>query len=133
MRHVLIADDEAIVRHSIALMLQALGHTYVEAGSPREATRLAAAAIAAGTPFGLLVVDYNFIGEDQDGIELVETLFARHGRLPTLMLTASTDPDVRQDALDAGVGLVLNKPVQAEPFRVALEQLLSAWADPVSS
>jgi CheY-like chemotaxis protein len=126
MAHVLIADDEPVVRQSIALMLKAHGHTCAEAGSPREAERLAAAAAQQGAPFALLVVDYDFTGEDQDGIELVEALFAQHGRFPTVMLTASTNRDVRLDALDAGVTVFVNKPVQAEAFGVALAQALGS-------
>ncbi|MEB3221182.1 MAG: response regulator [Candidatus Sericytochromatia bacterium] len=128
MAHVLIADDEPTVRQAIALMLKAQGHTFQEAGSPREAERLMATARQDGRTFDALVVDYDFAGEDLDGIELVETLFAQHGCLPTVMLTATTDRDVRLDAADAGVQVFINKPVQAEPFGAALRQALGAGA-----
>ncbi|MEB3328683.1 MAG: response regulator [Candidatus Sericytochromatia bacterium] len=130
MLHALIADDEPVVRQSIALMLKAQGHTYEAAGSPREAERLAEAARAEGRPYDMLVVDYHFVGEDLDGIELVEALFGLLGRLPTVMLTASTDPDVRKDALAAGVTVFVNKPVQAERFGAAVREALARASAP---
>lgn len=124
MAHVLVADDEPVVRQSVVLMLKALGHTFQEASSPREAERLAEAGVAAGQPFELLVVDYNFVGEDQDGIDLVENYFDQYGWLPAIMLTATTDRDVQHEARTAGVKEFLKKPVQVETFRTVLERAL---------
>lgn len=133
MAHVLVAEDEPTVRQSIVLMLTALGHSAREASSPREAERVAEAAVAGGRPFDLLVVDYNFAGEDQDGIDLVETYFDQYGWLPAIMLTATKDRDVEAEALQAGVTKFLNKPVQAEAFRLVVEDALSAQRVPGSS
>ena len=124
MAHVLIAEDEPTVRQSIVLMLTAFGHSVVEASSPREAERVAEVAVAAGRPFELLVVDYNFVGEDQDGVDLVTNYFDQYGLLPAIMLTASKDRDVREEALQAGVKEFVNKPVQSEPMRAAVERAL---------
>jgi FixJ family two-component response regulator len=59
-----------------------------------------------------LIVDYHML--DQNGLELVSQLRARGSRVPTIMITATTDLAIERQAAELGIRHVLHKPLSAE-------------------
>jgi CheY-like chemotaxis protein/HPt (histidine-containing phosphotransfer) domain-containing protein len=106
----LIVDDNATNREIVAAYLGGHGARVEEAESGGDALAAMHAACRAGTPFELVVLDFNMPG--MDGLELARAI----RRAPSLrgarlvMLTSSGDN--RRAAREAGVEHVLTKPVR---------------------
>jgi signal transduction histidine kinase/ActR/RegA family two-component response regulator len=82
--HILLVDDEEIVRVGTAEMIRDLGHRVVEAEGGAEAL-----ATLAGSPaFDVVVTDYKM--PRMDGAELARRLRAAHPSLPILIITGYT-------------------------------------------
>lgn len=105
---VLIADDEADVRASLALLLEPAGYTVVEAASPAEArVQLAKAS------FALLLADLNYTRgatEGTEGLDLVRHCQANHPGTAVVVLTAWGTIDLAVSAMRAGAADFLTKP-----------------------
>jgi putative two-component system response regulator len=73
----------------------------------------------------LIVVDYMMPGID--GIQYIEEFrgIAGSGRVPILMVTASTDPEIQARARQAGATDFLTKPIRHDGMRGRLTTLLS--------
>lgn len=73
----------------------------------------------------LVIVDLNM--PNMDGISFVKNL--RNGYynpdLPVVMLTTTSDGDLREEALGAGVNMFLTKPIQPEVLVNKIESLLA--------
>jgi len=59
--------------------------------------------------FDLLLTDYQMPG--LDGLELVRRVRARWPNLPVVMISGQCTPELRQQAVSAGVSEILAKPV----------------------
>ncbi|WP_043540148.1 response regulator transcription factor [Salinarimonas rosea] len=101
---VILVDDDAAVRRALTFSLELEGLTVLahEGG----------ASLLAAPPTGAacLVVDYYMPG--MDGVTLVERLREACRELPTILITAKADPDMRARAAAAGIALVLEKPLE---------------------
>jgi len=118
---VLIVDDHALVRDGLGHLLQALDEDPVEV--VEAATASDALACAAATPdLDLALVDLNL--PDSRGHELVGALVAQCPLLPTVVLSASEDPNDIEHVLAAGaLGFVPKSsptPVLVQALRLVL-------------
>src|SRR4051812_17005972 len=87
---VLLVEDEALIRFSVADALRAAGLRVVEAGSGRDASDV----LALGTGIDLLFTDVS-IPPGPDGIELARALRASRPEVPIVIGTAySLAPEV---------------------------------------
>ena len=105
--HILVVDDELINVKVIQKFLSAAGYrhvSYVESG-------LQALDLIAREMPDLVLLDI-FLA-DVNGIEVLKQLRAIPGGrdLPVLILTASTDPDLKRCALDLGAIGFVTKPI----------------------
>ena len=107
-----IDDDERIVEAS-GLLIERFGHEAIGAHD-------VAAALAAAEGIDAALVDYQ-LGGAENGLDLIDRLRARHPRLPVLLVTAESTPDLRTRAAAMGVD-ILSKP--ASPS--AIEDFLAA-------
>ena len=112
---VLIIDDDPMVRDSLDMLFAHYGWDVVAVASGDEAL-----ANLPKTQYRLAVVDQ--LMEGMDGVELVRRLKA-HSSAPVFMLTGCVAPDLRSEAVDAGVDRFFSKPVQASTMIEALEEL----------
>ena len=117
---VIVVDDDAAVRASLKFALELEGmHVRVYEGGA------ALLADAGGLARGCLVVDYAMPA--MDGLELVHRLRGRSIGLPAILITGKANDDLRDRAARAGVGLVLEKPLEdgalVEGIRSALAAL----------
>lgn len=73
----------------------------------------------------LIILDHSM--EEVDGIEMTRRLRASalHGATPIVMVTGSEEPDVRAQALQAGVSDFLEKPIDVAQFKTVLSGLLA--------
>jgi DNA-binding NarL/FixJ family response regulator len=99
---VLVVDDHAVLRESLAMALAADGFTVDEqVGNVADAL----AAVGRGRP-DVVIVDLHL--PDRSGLDLARRLFERHGNQGIVLFTGLADPRAMDDALALGIrGLVL--------------------------
>ena len=102
-KHILIVDDEAVIRDLLTEFLTFSDYRVTAVGSAREAKEI----VRAGLP-DLLISDLQL--EDSDGLAMIEQLKAAHGDLPVILLTGVLfDPHVIEGTLSKKVSAYLPK------------------------
>jgi DNA-binding NtrC family response regulator len=102
---VLVVEDEALIRWSIAETLAHGGHTVVEAGSASTAVR---AMRDARDPIDVVLLDYRL--PDSNDLGLLADVRRLLPQSAVVMMTAFGTPEVMQGALEMGAYRVVNKP-----------------------
>ena len=119
---ILIAEDEVISRMDLREMLTHLGYTVVgQAGDG-----VAAVNLARTLKPDLVVMDIKM--PELDGISAAETL-AQERTVPVLLLTAYSDREFVDRAVDAGVMGYLVKPFAEAQLKPAIEVALERWRE----
>jgi DNA-binding NtrC family response regulator len=101
---ILVVDDEALLRWSLAEVLRRSGHAVIEATSGREALD----AISPSSSIDAVLLDYRL--PDSADLRLLEQIRRRLPRSPVVLMTAFGTPEVVQGAMDLGAYCVLSKP-----------------------
>lgn len=117
MAKILVVDDSRLSRRMLRSMLEAGGHTVVEAES----------GAAALETFGLLHPDLvllDLLMEDLNGLEVLARLRAIDSSVRVLVATADIQSWTRTAALDGGAIAVINKPFDRSVVRNAVEAAL---------
>jgi CheY-like chemotaxis protein len=117
MARILIADDEALIALSIAMLLEDDGHEVAVASDGRMAL-----AMARDTPPDLLITDYMM--PVMDGLELIAALRGDDDlrTLPVIMSSAIPEPQLRARA--DGFDRFVPKPVSDATLLKAVRALL---------
>ena len=119
---ILVAEDETISRMDLREMLENLGYGVVgEAGDGAAAVNLARALRP-----DLVLMDIKMPG--LDGISAAQTLAQEHVA-PVLLLTAYSDMEFVDRAVDAGVMGYLVKPFAEAQLKPAIEVALERWKE----
>src|SRR5258708_1636019 len=119
---IVLAEDETITRMDLREMLENLGYDVVgEAGDGAAAVNLARALKP-----DLVLMDIKMPGVD--GISAAETLAQEHVT-PVLLLTAYSDKEFIDRAVDAGVMGYLVKPFLEAQLKPAIEVALERWRE----
>jgi DNA-binding NtrC family response regulator len=103
--HVLVVDDEPLIRWSIAETLAQGGHTVLEAGSARAATETIA---MNSDPIDVVLLDYRL--PDSDDLGLLQDIRRMRPETAVVMMTAYGSPETMKAALESGAYSVVNKP-----------------------
>jgi DNA-binding response OmpR family regulator len=119
-RHVLIADDDFLVRNSLASVLESEGYRVDEARDGVEAL-----ARALEHEPDLVLLDLNM--PVKNGWDTFERLTAKHPLVPIIIITAR--PNQLFTALGAGVGALLEKPMDIPALLETMNRLLAEPAD----
>jgi two-component system, NtrC family, response regulator AtoC len=106
---VLVVDDEALIRWSVAETLADAGHEVVESGDARSAL---GAVRDAARPFDVIVLDLRL--PDSEDLSLLSTLRNVAPGTQVILMTAYGSPEIVCAALDLGAYRVLNKPFEVE-------------------
>lgn len=114
---VLVVDDEALVRWSIAETLRAAGYDVVEAGDADSALH---ALIDDDRPPDAILLDLRL--PDCDDLHLLETIKLILPGTPVVLMTAFGTPELAAEARGLGACAVLEKPFDLS----SLEPLLDA-------
>lgn len=119
MKRILVVDDSSTIRKLINYILRKKDYHITEAEDGIDALeKLIDAKV------DLVIADLNM--PNMDGIELVRSLRNNYYHLdtPIIMLTTTRDENLRRAALEAGVNLFLNKPIQPNILLYKVESLL---------
>jgi len=114
---VLVVDDEALIRWSLAEMLGERGYTVIEAGD----ARMALAAIEnAEEPFDVVLLDYRL--PDSADLRLLEKVRRLAPTSQVIMITAHNSPELAQGAAALGAYRVISKPFEVESLAALVNQ-----------
>ncbi|HVZ20857.1 MAG TPA: response regulator [Vicinamibacterales bacterium] len=102
--NVLVVDDEALIRWSLAESLTDAGHSVTEASDGAEAI----AQVSDGTRFDAILLDYRL--PDSNDLGLLQTIRERQPGAAVVMMTAFGTPEVTAGALKLGAFRVVPKP-----------------------
>jgi two-component system alkaline phosphatase synthesis response regulator PhoP len=105
--HVLIIDDEAALRQTLARILQRAGYEVTTAESGEMALSL-----VADTEFDLIYMDLRMPG--MAGLDVLKLIHASHPNMPVILFTAQPDLKSAVEALRLGATDYLLKPLQPE-------------------
>ena len=105
--HILIIDDEASLRQTMARILQRAGYEVTTAATAQEGLTL-----VSEHPFDLLYLDIRM--PDMNGLELLKTIHAKFPDLPVLLFTAQPDVNSAVEALRRGATDYLLKPLKPQ-------------------
>jgi DNA-binding NtrC family response regulator len=114
---VLVVDDEALIRWSLAEMLGDRGYSVTEAGDGR----MAVAAIEnAEEPFDVVLLDYRL--PDSADLRLLEKVRHLAPTSQVIMITAHNSPELAQGAAALGAYRVISKPFEVESLAALVKQ-----------
>jgi CheY-like chemotaxis protein len=121
---ILVVDDDALVRSIMHDGLAAAGHTVLAASSGEEALQVAHAERPACILMDLMMPDL-------DGYDTCAALKAdsKTASIPVLLVSATTDARVADQAKRVGAAAVLRKPVRMDELRRAITQVVGASAE----
>ncbi|MEO5371615.1 MAG: response regulator [Magnetococcus sp. DMHC-1] len=108
----LVVDDNTTAREILADILEAFGFDPVMAVSGEDALEKVAAAMRAGTPFPLLLMDWRMPG--LNGIETARRILTEnnaHDKPKIIMLTAFAQDEIKGNAGTVGIDAFLPKPI----------------------
>lgn len=115
---ILLVDDESIIRLDLKEMLEEQGHQVVGEASDGEA----AIDLAAQLNPDLIIMDIKM--PNMDGLEAIRHI-NQNKRIPTIMLTAYSQPELVEQAVDLGVFAFLVKPIKEADIVPTLEVALA--------
>ena len=116
-RRLLVIDDEPLVRHTVSGLLEAAGHTVIEADSGA-----AGLASLAGAAVDCVLTDLGMPG--MNGWEVARAIKARAPQIPVLLLTGWADQADR-DTTPGLVERILHKPVRIEELLRAVSEIVN--------
>ncbi len=114
--HILLVDDDPVVRGSLGAVLEQEGYQVVPASDGEKAL-----ALAAVRQFDLAVLDLNM--PVKNGWDTFERLSWDHPLMPVVIITARSNQLFT--ALGAGVGALLEKPLEIPVFLQTVARLLA--------
>ena len=120
---VYIVDDDAAVRDSLSVLLEAKGHAVTSFGSAPDF--LTAAPLL---PVGCLIVDIRM--PEMDGLELQQHLIDRSLDFPLIVITGHGDVPLAVRAMKAGAVDFIEKPFASQAILESIEVAFSRLATP---
>jgi DNA-binding response OmpR family regulator len=115
-KYILLVDDDAAVRDSLTDVLAAEGFFVIPAENGQQAIDL-----ANKSPVDLVLLDLNM--PVKNGWDAFERLTAEHPLIPIIIATAR--PNQLFTALNAGVGALMEKPLDIPTLLQTMEELLA--------
>jgi DNA-binding response OmpR family regulator len=116
--HILVVDDEANLRRTVARILQRAGFEVTTADNANEAMTLLAA-----QRFDLIYMDIRM--PDMNGLEALKSIHALYPQLPVILFTGQPDLSSAVSALRHGAMDYLQKPLKPE---ILIERARTALA-----
>lgn len=124
--HILIADDDRLIRMTLEAGLSLNGFQVSLARCGREAI-----AAAKEQPFDAVISD--IFMPDGDGLEVLRELRVSHPDLPVILMTAQGELDVTVQAVAEGASDVIAKPFEISAVATLLKRHLNARREAESS
>jgi len=114
---VLVVDDEALIRWSLAEALGEQGYAVTEAGDARMAL---AAVMEALVPFDVVLLDFRL--PDSADLRLLERMRRLTPTSQVIMVTAHNSPELAQGATALGAYRVISKPFEVDSLAALVKQ-----------
>lgn len=114
-KHILIVDDEDVVRKTLRDILITLGYQVTLAPDGQQAQN----ALEHQT-FDLILCD--IIMPNMDGLSFLRCLQTNNIDIPIIMLLGAPDEDVKQRAQNLGASATMHKPVKIMDLKAIIEQ-----------
>ncbi len=114
---VFVIDDDAAIRDSLSMMLEAVGHTIAAFGSAREFLDVCTPGIQ-----GCIILDVDMPG--MDGPALQQELIRRGVQLPVIFLSGKGTIPVTVRTIKAGAMDFLTKPVDGSVLLARVQKAL---------
>ena len=126
----IVVDDNATNRRIVREFLEGAGSHVEEAASVTDALARMRAAVVAGTPFDLAVLD--LLMPDRSGFDMARDVGADAALHAThmMILTSAGVPGDSKIARDLGIGAYMSKPVSRFEFLWAASALLARTQEP---
>jgi len=118
-KHILVVDDEPLVRYTVQLLLQSDGHIVDEARNGAEAL-----AMFEPGKFDMIFTDY--LMPEMKGDQLAAAIKRRSPKQPVVMVTAYPEKLQTSDCPLGGVDSFICKPFDLETLRTALTRYAPA-------
>ena len=112
-RHILVVDDEPLVRYTVHMLLEDDGYIVDEAGSGDEAL-----ALFEPGKFDMVFTDYCMPG--MKGDQLAAAIKKRSPKQPVVMITAFPEKLTCSDCPLGGIDSFICKPFEVETLRSAI-------------
>ena len=116
---VLVVDDNVPSHHLAVRILESGGYWGVAVSSAPEARRELAA-----HPFDAILIDVRMPGES--GLDLLRAVRTTYPRIIPIMLTASVEPEVREQAVRLGARSFILKPYGVTELLACVDEALRA-------
>ena len=119
MKTILIIDDSPTIRKLLTFILKKHNYIIAEAEDGLDAMEK-----LSNLKADIILVDLNM--PNMDGIEFSKTLRNNYYYMdtPIIMLTTTRDDNLKKQAIEAGVNLFLNKPIQSEMLLYKVKSFL---------
>jgi DNA-binding NtrC family response regulator len=118
--HVLIVDDESLIRWSMAETLAHAGYDVSEAGNAKETL----GCLSAGLAPDVILLDYRL--PDSTDLKLLQTIRRVAPKSPVVMMTAYGTPAMQAGALELGAHRVVSKPVEMRDLLPLVQEAYNA-------
>ena len=115
--HVLVVDDEPLIRWSLSETLCDRGHTVTEAGDGKEALRVVTR--AANRP-DVVLLDYRL--PDSNDLSLFAAIRRELPEIPIILMTAYGSPEITTGALALGAYRVVSKPFEIQDLVTLVQE-----------
>jgi DNA-binding NtrC family response regulator len=118
---ILVVDDEALIRWSLAEALGERGYKVTEAGDARMALT---AVEKTPVPFDVVLLDYRL--PDSSDLRLLATLKRLMPESQIIMITAHANPELAEGAMALGAFRVIGKPFEVDSLAALVGQARAA-------
>ena len=115
--HVLVVDDEALIRWSLAETLHERGHIVTEAGDGKEALRVVTR--TSNRP-DVVLLDYRL--PDSNDLSLFTAIKRELPAVPIILMTAYGSPEITAWALELGAYRVVSKPFEVQDLATLVQE-----------
>ena len=116
-RHILVVDDEPLVRSSLSELLTLSGYTVSTAGNGKEALEL-----LRGYTADIIITDIKM--PEMDGIQLLNQIKNRHPEVPVILITSYGSIDSAVEAMKQGAYDYITKPIVDSEIKIVIERLM---------
>ena len=116
--HVLVVDDEPLIRWSLAEVLTQGGHMVTEAGDAKETLRVVT---RTANPPDVILLDYRL--PDSNDLGLLAAIKRELPEIPIILMTAHGSPEIRAGALALGAYCVVSKPFEVQDLVTLVQQV----------
>ena len=115
--HVLVVDDEPLIRWSLAEVLGQSGHIVTETGDAKETLRVVTR--VTNRP-DVILLDYRL--PDSNDLGLFAAIKRELPEVPVILMTAYGSPEITTGALALGAYRVVNKPFEVQDLVTLVQE-----------